>query len=78
MRQIATRSLVNNVPTFGEFVPRLGMQYLLEKIWGIEESRDFLRIFHFFGMNPAPDLDGGEPGAQAWWEVPCANRIWNL
>jgi len=21
----------------------------------------------------APDLDGGEPGAQAWWEAPCAD-----
>jgi len=26
----------------------------------------------------APDLDGGEPGAQAWWEAPCADRIYNL
>ena len=22
---------------------------------------------------PAPDLDGGGPGAQAWWEAPCAD-----
>ena len=21
----------------------------------------------------APDLDGGGPGAQAWWEAPCAD-----
>ena len=21
----------------------------------------------------APDLDGGRPGAQAWWEAPCAD-----
>jgi len=21
----------------------------------------------------APDLDGGEPGAQVWWEAPCAD-----
>jgi len=21
----------------------------------------------------APDLDGGELGAQAWWEAPCAD-----
>jgi len=20
-----------------------------------------------------PDLDGGGPGAQAWWEAPCAD-----
>jgi len=24
------------------------------------------------GSIPAPDLDGGEPGAQAWWEAPRA------
>jgi len=24
--------------------------------------------------NPAPDLDGGGPWAQAWWEVPCSDR----
>jgi len=22
---------------------------------------------------PAPDLDGGGPGAQGWWEAPCAD-----
>jgi len=30
------------------------------------------------GIHPAtPDLDGGGPGAQAWWEAPCADRIQN-
>ena len=24
-------------------------------------------------VGSAPDLDGGGPGAQAWWEAPCAN-----
>jgi len=23
----------------------------------------------------APDLDGGGPEAQAWWEAPCEDRI---
>jgi len=22
---------------------------------------------------PSPDLDGGGPGAPAWWEAPCAD-----
>jgi len=25
-------------------------------------------------LSPAPDLDGGGSGAQAWWEAPCADR----
>jgi len=28
---------------------------------------------HASDIHPAPDLDGGEPGAQAWWEAPCAD-----
>jgi len=24
-------------------------------------------------IGSAPDLDGGGPGDQAWWEVPCAD-----
>ena len=32
---------------------------------------------------PAPDLDGGGPGAEKWWEAPCADteylsRGWSM
>jgi len=30
------------------------------------------------GVKPAPDLDGGWTGAQAWWEAPCVDRVPNL
>jgi len=26
-------------------------------------------------VGAAPDLDGGGPEAQAWWEASCADRI---
>ena len=33
---------------------------------------------HWVRAMAAPDLDGGGPGAQAWWEAPCVDRIKNL
>ena len=32
----------------------------------------------FFHPDTASDLDGGGAGAQAWWEAPCVDRIYNL
>ena len=29
-------------------------------------------MFHTIST-PSGDLDGGKPGAQAWWEAPCAD-----
>jgi len=34
-------------------------------------------------LDTAPDFDGGGPGAQAWWEAPCADteslgRGWSM
>ena len=36
--------------------------------------RGFISPVHFVmpWKTPVPDLDGGGPGAQAWWEAPCA------
>ena len=30
----------------------------------------YIRILYH---HPEPDLDGGGPGAQAWWQAPCAD-----
>jgi len=28
---------------------------------------------HYLQIASAPDLNGGGPGAQTWWEAPCAD-----
>jgi len=29
-------------------------------------------------VQPAPDLDGGGPGAHAWWEAPCTDKDFSV
>ena len=43
----------------------------------------FLRPTYIYMRESAPDLDGGVPGAQAWWEALCADtkclgRGWSM
>ena len=46
----------------------------------VEEMNTLTDIF---AGNAAPDLDGGGPGAQAWWEAPCEDTkrfggVWSM
>ena len=38
----------------------------------IKVYQDILKILQSVN-GAAPDLDGGGPGSQAWWEDPCAD-----
>ena len=56
--------------------PQSETWYLKINVQGIRRAVVWLSL-------PAPDLDGGRPGVQAWWETPCADtkclgRGWSM
>jgi len=56
-----------------EIIPKQPLQKVCcEEFW-FTEGRGACCVYTSSSTVSAPDLDGGGPGAQAWWEAPCAD-----